>query len=193
MIRRLSLALAVCSALAAAAAAQQPVDTAYTRQIRASTSEPRFNTDLTDYLPADPRIPTPLAVLGYVPGTVGRLSRVADINRYFRALAAASPRIRIFSIGMSDEGREMIAAAVRGLGDHREPGDVPRDHAPARRPARPSRSASARRLIGRGKPIYWLTGSIHSPETGSPEMLMELAYRLAVDERPDVPQASART
>ena len=28
------------------------------------------------------------------------------------------------------------------------------------------------------------TGSIHSPETGSPEMLMELAYRLAVEETP---------
>ena len=38
------------------------------------------------------------------------------------------------------------------------------------------------RLVGSAKPIYWLTGSIHSPEIGSPEMLMELAYRLAVDE-----------
>ena len=37
-------------------------------------------------------------------------------------------------------------------------------------------------LIRDAKPVYWLTGSIHSPETGSPEMLMELAYRLAVDE-----------
>ena len=40
----------------------------------------------------------------------------------------------------------------------------------------------ARALIGRGKPIYYVTGSIHSPETGSPEMLMELAYRLVVDD-----------
>ena len=38
------------------------------------------------------------------------------------------------------------------------------------------------RVIHDAKPIYWMTGSIHSPETGSPEMLMELAYRLAVDE-----------
>ncbi|MGH9424060.1 MAG: M14 family zinc carboxypeptidase, partial [Thermoanaerobaculia bacterium] len=38
------------------------------------------------------------------------------------------------------------------------------------------------RLIHEAKPIYWLSGSIHSPETGSPEMLMELAYRLVVDE-----------
>ena len=32
--------------------------------------------------------------------------------------------------------------------------------------------------------MYWASGSIHSPETGSPEMLMELAYRLAVEESP---------
>src|SRR6266498_3995528 len=42
--------------------------------------------------------------------------------------------------------------------------------------------AEKARLIHEAKPIYWLSGSIHSPETGSPEMLMELAYRLAVDD-----------
>ena len=33
-------------------------------------------------------------------------------------------------------------------------------------------------------PVYYITGTIHSPETGSPTALMELAYRLAVDESP---------
>jgi hypothetical protein len=181
MIRRLAFALAACTLLAAAADAQQPLDSAYTRQIRASTSEPRFNTDLTDHLPAHPRVPTPLALLGYVPGTVGHLSHVAEINRYFRALAATSPRIRVFSIGMSDEGREMIAAAfadsatIANLDSYREV---------TRRLADPRglSDEEARALIGRGKPIYYVTGSIHSPETGSPEMLMELAYRLVVDD-----------
>ncbi|MCZ6918598.1 MAG: hypothetical protein O7I93_17620 [Gemmatimonadetes bacterium] len=40
----------------------------------------------------------------------------------------------------------------------------------------------ADRLAEIAKPIYWATGAINSPETGSPEMLMELAYRLAVEE-----------
>ncbi len=39
-------------------------------------------------------------------------------------------------------------------------------------------------MIEEGLPFYWASGSIHSPETGSPEMLMELAYRLAVEESP---------
>jgi hypothetical protein len=42
----------------------------------------------------------------------------------------------------------------------------------------------ARQLISIGKPIYQITGSLHSTESGSPEMLMELAFRLAVEETP---------
>ena len=42
----------------------------------------------------------------------------------------------------------------------------------------------AHTLIAEGKPFYWASGAIHSPETGSPEMLMELAYRLAVEDSP---------
>ncbi len=34
--------------------------------------------------------------------------------------------------------------------------------------------------------MYWATGGMHSGETGSVEMLMELAYRIAVDESPFV-------
>jgi hypothetical protein len=176
----------VATLLAAGQAlAQQPADTAYSRQIRALTSEPRFNTELTDHLPADPVVPSPLKVLGYVPGTIGRLSHVADINRYFRALAAATPRVRIFDIGRSDEGREMIIAAiadsatVASLDTYR---DVTRRLADPRGLS----EAEARALLVRGKPVYWLTGSIHSPETGSPEMLMELAYRLAVEDSPRI-------
>ena len=44
--------------------------------------------------------------------------------------------------------------------------------------------ADAQQLISTGKPFYWASGSIHSPESGSPEMLMELAYRLAVEDTP---------
>jgi hypothetical protein len=181
-MRTLAAAVAALCFFSAAGGAQQALDTAYTRQIRAQTSEPRFNTELTDQLPDDPRVPSPLDVLGYVPGTVGRLSHVADINRYFRALAAASPRVRVFEAGLSDEGREMLAVAIAdsttiaNLDGYR---DVTRRLADPRGLA----ESEAHALIARGKPVYYLTGSIHSPETGSPEMLMELAYRLAVEER----------
>jgi hypothetical protein len=188
-ITALSALLASC--VVSLLAAQQPLDTAYTRQIRELTSEPRFNTPLTDHLVDHPTIPSPLDVLGYVPGTIGRLSRVADVNRYFRALAAASPRVRIFDAGRSDEGREMIAVAIA---DEATIGRLDTYRDITRRLADPRGlpETEARALIARGKPIYYLTGSIHSPETGSPEMLMELAYRLAVEDSPQLEAIRSR-
>ncbi len=44
--------------------------------------------------------------------------------------------------------------------------------------------ARADALIAQTTPVYYITGTIHSTETGAPTALMELAYRLAVDEAP---------
>lgn len=98
--------------------AQQPIDSVYTAKIRELTPTDRtwkFSTEFVETLPASSTVPTPLKVLGYVPGTIGRLSHVADINKYFRALAATSPRTKIFSAGMRDEGREMIVFGIRPM------------------------------------------------------------------------------
>ena len=187
-LRRVLHATIACALVATAVRAQQPLDTAYTRQIRELTpTDPKwkFTTELVDHLPASPGVPTPLAVVGYVPGTIGRLSRTEDLNRYFRAVDEASPRVKVFSLGRSEEGREMIVAAVSDsatiarLDDYR---------AMTHRLADPRGVADTTRarLIRQAKPIYWLTGTIHAPETGSPEMLMELLYRLAVEETPFV-------
>ena len=187
-LRRRLLAVALRAAFAVptllGAQSAQPIDSAYTARIRELTpTDPRwkFTTELVDHLPASTSVPTPLGVLGYVPGTVGRLSYVSDVNRYFRALDKASSRVMLFSLGTSDEGREMILAAIA---DDSVLASLDRHRLAHHRLADPRGLGAEERarLIEETKPIYWLTGSIHSPETGSPEMLMELAYRLAVSE-----------
>src|SRR5205814_1463073 len=49
---------------------------------------------------------------------------------------------------------------------------------------RKTSEADAQRLLHTAKPVYYITSGIHSPEFGGPEMLMELAYRLVVEETP---------
>ena len=44
--------------------------------------------------------------------------------------------------------------------------------------------SEVKELISRARPTYYVVGGLHSNETGPPEMLMELAYRLAVEESP---------
>jgi len=90
----------------------QPVDEAYTRKIRAYTTEPFFLSPLVDYLPASPDVPTPQAVLGDIAGAPGKLPYAADVYRYMRLLESRSPRVKVRTIGKTEEGREMIAVAV---------------------------------------------------------------------------------
>src|ERR1700761_9323614 len=92
--------------------AAQPIDEEYTKKIREYTTETFFNSPLTDYLPASKTVPTPKAVLGDVAGAPGILPYSTEVYRYMRMLEKASPRVKVFSIGHTEEGREMIAVAV---------------------------------------------------------------------------------
>ncbi|MGN2243742.1 M14 family zinc carboxypeptidase [Frateuria sp. GZRR33] len=163
----------------------QPIDQAYTAQIARFTTDPKFNTPLTDYLPASASVPTPLQVLGHISGAADWLPYSADVHRYFRALDAASPRVKVFSIGRTEEGREMIAVAIA---DEALLANLKANDARLAQLADPRTigmdDAKADALIRETTPVYYVTGSIHSTETGAPTALMELAYRLAVDDAP---------
>ncbi len=158
----------------------------YTAKIREYTTEKFFLTDWVDHLPGSDKVPSPDKVLGYVVGTPDRLTHTKDIYRYMRELDKTSPRVRVFSSGMSDEGREMLAVIVADEASIARLDRIKEINARLADPRKIKDDAEAAALIAQTVPIYWLCGSIHSPETGSPEMLMELAYRLAVEESPAV-------
>src|SRR2546426_90868 len=159
------------------------IDEEYTKKIKEYTTQPFFTSPLVDYLPASKTVPTPKAVLGDVSGAPGKLPYAEEVYQYLRMLEKASPRVKVYSIGQTEEGREMIAVAVTSeanmaklqqnsdrlakLGD---PRTINLD------------DAQAEKLLDGAVPVYYITGTIHSPETGSPTALMELAYRLAVDD-----------
>jgi hypothetical protein len=96
--------------LATSAFAQ--VDETYTAAIRKETTEPRFMTELVDHLPASATVPSPLKFHGYIAGAEGKLTYAEDVYRYMRALEAATPRVKVFSIGKSEEGREIVVVAI---------------------------------------------------------------------------------
>lgn len=170
--------------LAAAAFAQtQPVDEGYTRQIREFTTAPHFLTELVDHLPASATVPTPEKAFGYIAGAKDKLTYAAEIHKYMRDIAAASPRVRVVSMGQSEEGREMILVLISDEANLKRIDELKRITGRLADPRGVS-DAEAEKLITTGVPFYWATGAIHSTETGSPHMLMELVYRLAVTETP---------
>src|SRR5438105_10630475 len=90
-----------------------PIDAEYTAKIKAYTTQPFFNSPLTDYLPASKTVPTPKAVLGDVAGAPGKLPYAEEVYDYMRRLEKAAPaRVKVLSIGKTEEGREMIAVAI---------------------------------------------------------------------------------
>jgi hypothetical protein len=164
--------------------AEQPIDQSYTAKIREYTTEPFFLTELVDHLPASDKVPSPEKVLGYAIGTPNKLTYTKDMYRYYRELERATPRVRVFTAPeKSEEGKEQLLVLVSS---EENLARLDRYKEITARLADPRRisEAEAKQLIAEGKVFYWASGSIHSPETGSPEMLMELAYRLAVEETP---------
>jgi hypothetical protein len=165
--------------------AKQPVDEAYTQKIKEYTTAPYFTSPLVDYLPASRTVPTPMAVLKDVAGAPNLLPYSHEVYAYLRLVEKASPRVKVYSIGKTEEGREMIAVAVSSEANLSK---LEENRVRLAKLADPRtiamNDADADKLVDQSVPVYYITGAIHSPETGSPTALMELVYRLAVDESP---------
>src|SRR5215467_1801089 len=181
-------AIALCAALtwmAVVTRAQSPVanNDEYSKKIREYTTEPQFLTDLVDHLPASDAVPTPDKILGHIVGAPDILDYSKDIYRYYDELAKTTPRVKVFRVGQTEEGRDFMLVAVSDETNIAQLEHLREITGKLSDPRKIS-DAEAQQLISSGKPFYWASGSIHSPESGSPEMLMELAYRLAVEDTP---------
>jgi hypothetical protein len=161
----------------------QKIDEEYTQTIRRNLQDPRITTELVDHLPASDTVPTPLKFLGRAVGTPGELTYAKDIYRYYEALAKASPRAKVWKIGTSEEGRDIVMLAIADEATIKSL-EKYRDMLGELTDPRKTNDARAQQLLHTAKPIYWAISGMHSPETGGPEMLIELAYRLIVEETP---------
>ena len=170
-------------AVAPVLSAQQPQDEEYAKLVKEWTTRTEFMSPLVDHLPKADGVPSPKDVLGYYAGAPKKLTRVADLNRYYRALAAASKRVKVLPAGVTDEGRECIVVAIADEDTIRNL-DTYKGYLARLADPRGIGDSQAKRIIEQAKPIYMFTGGLHSAETGPPEMLMELAYRLSVEESP---------
>jgi len=173
----------VIAAAALAQSSAQPQDEDFAKLVKEWTTKPEFLSPLVDHLPKAAGIPSPKDVLGYYPGMPKKLTHVADLNRYYRALAAASKRVKVFSAGTTDEARECLVTAIADE-DTIKNLDTYKGYLAKLADPRGLSPAEAHRIVGLAKPVYMFTGGLHSAETGPPEMMMELAYRIAVDESP---------
>jgi hypothetical protein len=104
--------------------------------------------------------------------------------KYYRALEKAAPtRVKIETIGKSDEGRELVVVWISSEANMRNL-QRNRDNLAKIADPRGMSDAQINQLINSTKPHYHLMGGLHSGEVGPSEMLMELAYRLVAETSP---------
>jgi hypothetical protein len=193
-----ALVLVAATLLAAPATAQQAVietrdprqqqDADFAKAYAQWTTEPRYGSPLVDHLPRVAGIPMPKDVLGYHIGRPKTLTYYADALKYYRALEKAAPgRVKIETIGRSDEDRELVIVWISSEANMR---NLERNKTNLKRIADPRglSEAQANEIIASTKPHYHLMGGLHSGEVGPSEMLMELAYRLVAETSPMINQ-----
>ena len=155
------------------------------QEIAAATTEPRFLSPWVSYIPASATVVSPRAFWHRIPGAPGELAGTAAAYAYSRALAASSPRVKVFTIGRSEEGRDIILLAIADEAGIRDLEHLKAISAALADPRKADANA-AEQLIAGGRPIYYFNAALHSDETGSTETTLELAYRLAVSEQPQI-------
>ena len=147
---------------------KQTQDEEFSKSVREWTTQPYYISPLVDHLPRVAGIPTPKDILGYHIGAPGKLTYYADILKYYRALAASSPRVKVESIGNSDEDRELVVVWVSSDENLR---NLQKNRDSLARIADPRglSEEQARQLIAATKPHYHFMGGLHSGETGPPD------------------------
>ena len=172
--------------LAPTAAWAQALDTPEAGSIEAiaqETSDPRFLSAWVAAIPDSATVPSPTDFLGHIAGAADELPNSSTIYAYFRELAQASERVNAEVIGQTEEGREILLVVIADEVGIRE---LPNLKAATARFADPRLTTPAQfeAMLPQARPFYFFNGAIHADESGAPDMLMELAYRLAVSEDP---------
>src|SRR4030095_13758626 len=170
MKKPVSLPLALLLGFPVLAGAADTPEPGSREAIASATTEPRFLSPWVAEIPDSPTVPSPTKFLGHIAGAPGELTRTAKIYGYYRALAAASPRVKVEVIGTTEEGREMLLVIVGREASHKDLDRARDDMATLADPRRSGESAMER-IVAARKPFYMLHGGLHSQETGSPEML----------------------
>jgi hypothetical protein len=133
--------------------------------------------------------PSPSQFLGRPLGGDFTLADWDEVSGYYRALAEASPHLRLERVGETTEGRDFLLATI---GSERNLARLPELQARAARLADPRGLSAGEReaLLRDPVPFLFVSVAMHSTECAGAQFGMEFAYRLATSDQE--PYRSAR-
>lgn len=155
----------------------QEIDTLYNHKIKEFTTDKKFLPASVLNLVVDPNIPSPQKFFGSIIGAPGVMHLTTDIYNYYKKLAATSSNIVVQQVGTSEEGRPINLVIIANAETLKKL-DFYKNQLALLADPRKVGTTDVNTIINNTKPVFYLNGGMHSTEMGSPEMLMELAYRL---------------
>jgi zinc carboxypeptidase len=129
--------------------------------------------------PLDPQVPRPDAVLGYPLGS--RFTPWERTLSYLEALAAASPRVKMWEYGRTYEGRPLELLAFSTPENLAHLDEIRRERLRLADPGELSQR-ERERLVERLPAVVWLAYGVHGNESSSAEAALAVAYVLAAAE-----------
>jgi hypothetical protein len=151
--------------------------------IAKDTTEARYMSPWVAYVPESPTVPSPSDFLGRIAGAAGYLTHTDEIYAYMRELDRASDRVKVEVIGQTEEGREILLVIIADETGIKNLDELKAATAALSDP-RKTTPERAREIVRSARPMYYLNAAVHADESISPDMSIELAYRLAVSEQP---------
>jgi hypothetical protein len=135
-------------------------------------------------LPAE--VQSPEVFFGHQPGAEKRLIRWDGILRYMQELSRNSDRVRFFELGKTNNGNPFVLAVISSPENLQNLERYKQINHRLFDPRTIANGQEAQKLIADGKIFVLVTCSIHANEIGASQMSVEAAYRLAIENNPQV-------
>ena len=118
------------------------------------------------------KITTPREALGFNIGDDYQVANYTQLEAYWKKLAAESPRMKLESIGKTEEGRDQWMAVITSPDNMKKLARY-KEIAGKLAHAEGVSEQEARALAREGKAIVWIDGGLHATETVDSQQLME--------------------
>jgi len=131
----------------------------------------------------DPNVPSPDSVLGFPVGS--KPATHAQIEAVFKAIAAKSPRCKLFEYGKTHEGRALYYMVIASEANLKRLDALKADFAKLADPRKVSKEEGDR-LAASLPAVAWMAYSIHGGEMSGADASMAVAYYLVAGTTPEV-------
>lgn len=125
---------------------------------------------------AQESITSPLQQFGNNLGDDYFLANYQQLTEYWKKLEQESPRMKLRSIGKTEEGRDILMAIVTSPENHARLAEY-KEISRRLATAKGLDEKSARELSTSGKAVVWIDGGLHASEVLVAQQLMETLYR----------------